>query len=59
VEEGNGEKNIAVSSFFKCADSTNEVKDPDIPPHKQKELSECDEMVNYPVYRTSFGDFQV
>jgi hypothetical protein len=37
----------------------NEEKDPDVPTHEQKELSECDEVVNYSVYRMSLGNFDV
>ena len=36
-----------------------EEKDPDIPTHEQKELSECDKIINYLVYRMSLGDFEV
>jgi len=46
-------------SFCNCIDKTNEEKDPDVETHEQKKLSECDEIVNYPVYRTSLRDFEV
>jgi hypothetical protein len=49
------------SSYFSedCIEKTKEGKEPDVPTHKQKELSECDEMINYPVYRMSLGDFEI
>jgi len=43
--------------FEECTQKTSDEKDPDVQTHEQKELSKCDEMVNYPVYRTSLGDF--
>ena len=32
---------------------------PDMPTHEQKELSKCNEMVSYPAYRISLGEFEV
>ena len=45
--------------FEDCIEKKNEEKYPDVPTHEQKGLSECDEMVNYPVLRTPLGDFEV
>ena len=47
------------SSFCEYIEKTNEEKDPDVATHEQKELDECDEMVNYPVYRTYLEDCEV
>ena len=50
---------IRPRSFCGCFDKTNEEKDPDVATHEQKELDECDEIVNYPVYGTYLEAFEV
>ena len=46
-------------AFVECFGKTNEENDPDVAKYKQKELSKCDAMVNYPGQRTSLGDFEI
>jgi len=59
VEVDFGSKMVPWTSSDDCIEKTNEEIDPDVPTHEQKELSKCDDVVNYPAYRTSLGDFQV
>lgn len=50
-------KRMEIISFCHSKDKTDEEKEPDAPAHEQKESSECEEIMNYPGYRTSSGDF--